>query len=215
LKRLTLSFDNGPTPGITPAVLDLLAERGLKASFFVWGKHAADPARRPLLERIRTAGHRIGNHTYTHTVQLGKSDDPGMPEREIGRAQAALGEYGEPERLFRPSGGGTLGPQLLSTAAVRFLCEGRYTCVLWNSVPRDWDDPHGWPARALDDLRRKDWTLAVLHDIPGASLEALPGFLDAVAAEGVAVVPEFPPECVPIERGKVVRSLDGLVSDAR
>ncbi|MBY9051435.1 polysaccharide deacetylase family protein, partial [Pseudomonas fluorescens] len=43
---LTLTFDNGPDPDVTPLVLDILAERGIKATFFVIGEKLADPARR-------------------------------------------------------------------------------------------------------------------------------------------------------------------------
>jgi peptidoglycan/xylan/chitin deacetylase (PgdA/CDA1 family) len=210
-KRLTLSFDNGPFDGVTQGVLDTLARADVRASFFVCGKDARDPARRAILERARGAGHRIGNHTLTHSVELGASDDPEAPRREIDGAQAVLAELA-PERWFRPYGaGGVLGPRLLSAAAVRTLCDGGYTCVLWNCVPRDWEDPHGWPERALRHVERLDWTLVVLHDVPTGAMQALPRFLDRVRASGVEIVQEFPPACVPIERGRVVQPLDGLV----
>lgn len=212
-RRLTLSFDNGPFPDVTPAVLDALARHALPATFFVCGKDARAPARRALLERARAEGHRIGNHTQTHSVELGASADPDAPRAEIGAAQDALGSLADPERLFRPYGaGGVLGPRLLSRAAVGFLCEGGYTCVLWNSVPRDWEDPAGWPERALADVARQDWTLLVLHDVPTGAMRALPRFLERALGEGVEVVAEPPPACVPIRRGAVVGALAGLVA---
>lgn len=213
MRRLTLSFDNGPDPRVTPAVLDTLAERGLPASFFVCGRDAADPARRPILERARREGHRLGSHTLTHRVELGATRDPEAPRREIEEGHAALGALADPERLFRPyGGGGVLGPRLLSRAAVDLLCAGGFSCVLWSSVPRDWEDPRGWPERALADVARRDWTLLVLHDLATGAMEALPGFLDRLAEEGVRVVAELPPECVPIRGGRVVGSLEGLVA---
>jgi peptidoglycan/xylan/chitin deacetylase (PgdA/CDA1 family) len=213
--KLTLSFDNGPFPDVTPGVLDALAEAGARATFFVCGKEARDTARLPLLARIRAAGHRIGNHTESHRVELGASRDPDAPRREIEEAQAALGAFADPDKLFRPYGaGGVLGPRLLSPAAVRHLCDGGYTCVLWNSVPRDWEDPSGWPTRALADLRAQPWTLLVLHDIPSGAMRALPSFLARARDEGVELAAELPPACVPIRRGQVVGSLAGLVADA-
>jgi peptidoglycan/xylan/chitin deacetylase (PgdA/CDA1 family) len=213
--KLTLSFDNGPFPDVTPGVLDALAEAGARATFFVCGKEARDPARRPLLARIRAAGHRIGNHSESHRVELGASRDPDAPRREIEEAQAALGAFADPDKLFRPYGaGGVLGPRLLSPAAVRHLCDGGYTCVLWNSVPRDWEDPSGWPARALADVRAQPWTLLVLHDIPSGAMRALPSFLARARDEGVELAAELPPACVPILRGRRVGSLAGLVADA-
>jgi peptidoglycan/xylan/chitin deacetylase (PgdA/CDA1 family) len=194
-------------------VLDALASAGAPATFFVCGKEASDPRRHALLERIRAAGHRIGNHTQTHSIELGASHDPDAPRREIEGAQAALGDFASPERLFRPYGaGGVLGPRLLSQAAVRHLCDGGYTCVLWNSVPRDWEDPSGWPERALADVRAQPWTLLVLHDIPSGAMRALPAFLARVATAGVELTADFPPACVPILHGRRVGSLDGLVS---
>jgi peptidoglycan-N-acetylglucosamine deacetylase len=214
-RRLTLSFDNGPWPDVTPGVLDALAAARARATFFVTGREARDPARQPLLERIRTGGHRIGNHTLTHRVELGATDDPDAPRREIDDAQAALGAFADADKLFRPYGaGGVLGPRLLSPAAVRRLCDGGYTCVLWSCVPRDWEDPAGWPERALAAIRTRPWTLLVLHDIPSGAMRALPGFLARAADEGVELTAELPPDCVPIRRGSVVGSLAGLVSGA-
>jgi hypothetical protein len=87
---------------------------------------------------------------------------------------------------------------------VRYLCDGGYTCVLWNSVPRDWEDPTGWPERALADVRRQDWTLLVLHDIPTGAMKGLPRFLERVREDGVAIVADLPPGCMPIVGGEIV-----------
>jgi peptidoglycan/xylan/chitin deacetylase (PgdA/CDA1 family) len=211
-RRLTLSFDNGPSPGVTEGVLDVLAREGVGATFFVCGKDVRADAQRALVGRAKREGHRIGNHTLTHTVELGASDDPEAPRREIGLAQQALGDLADAERLFRPyGGGGVLGPRLLSAGAVGFLRDGGYTCVLWNSVPRDWEDPRGWPERAIRDVRRQDWTLLVLHDLPTGAMRELPRFLELAREEDVEIVRDFPPGCVPILRGEVVGDLAALV----
>src|SRR5512143_1663575 len=99
---LTLTFDNGPEPGVTPRVLDILAERGIRTTFFVIGEKLADPARRRLVARAHAAGHWIGNHTYTHTIPLGQQTHRDTAEREIGRTQKAIGELAHPNRWFRP-----------------------------------------------------------------------------------------------------------------
>jgi peptidoglycan/xylan/chitin deacetylase (PgdA/CDA1 family) len=214
---LTFDAEHPDRPAHVPngaeRILDALAEAGARATFFVCGKEARDPARRPLLARIRAAGHRIGNHTESHRVELGASRDPDAPRREIEEAQAALGALADPDKLFRPYGaGGVLGPRLLSPAAVRHLCDGGYTCVLWNSVPRDWEDPAGWPARALADLRARPWTLLVLHDVPSGAMRVLPDFLARARDAGAELTAALPPACVPILRGQRVGSLAGLVS---
>ena len=214
--RLTLSFDNGPFPDVTPGVLDVLASFAVPATFFVCGKDAVDPERRAIVARARAAGHRVGNHTLTHTVELGTKDDAAVARREIGDAQVALGELASPERLFRPyGGGGVLGPRLLSPSAVRYLCDGGYTCALWNSVPRDWEDPSGWPERALADVLTQDWTVLVLHDVPTGAMAALPRFLESALASGAAIETDLPPDLMPIREGRIVGSLDGLVGPPR
>lgn len=212
MSRLTLSFDNGPFPGVTEDVLATLRDFGLRATFFVCGNDVRDPERRALVERARNEGHSVGNHTLTHAVELGVTDDPGAPAHEIGAAQEILEGLVDERRLFRPSGGGgVLGPRLLSPGAVEYLRAGGYTLVLWNSVPRDWEDPEGWPERALEDLARQPWTLLVLHDIPTGAMKQLPRFLEHVTHGGTEIVAELPPACVPIVRGEVTGDLDGLV----
>ena len=103
---LTLTFDNGPEPGVTPRVLDILRERGIKTTFFVIGEKLGDPERRRLAARAHDEGHWIGNHTFTHTVPLGQQHDPETAQNEIGRTQAAIGDLAHPKRWFRPFGGG-------------------------------------------------------------------------------------------------------------
>jgi peptidoglycan/xylan/chitin deacetylase (PgdA/CDA1 family) len=158
-------------------------------------------AHRALAERAHDEGHWLGNHTLTHPRPLGGVGEAAW--REIEATQAELGELAHPDRLFRPSGaGGELEPGLLSRPAVDALVAGGYTCVLWNAVPGDWEDPDGWVDRALDQCARHDWTLLVLHDVAGAAADRLAEFLDRVHGE---FRQDFPPGCVPIQRGQVNR----------
>jgi len=63
-RRVALTFDDGPNPEATPAILDALASRGVKATFFILGRHAE---RWPeLVKRVAAEGHAIGNHGYYH-----------------------------------------------------------------------------------------------------------------------------------------------------
>src|SRR6478735_8890354 len=95
---LTLSFDNGPEPEVTPAVLDILARRNLRATFFVIGEKLAQPARKVLAERAHAEGHWIGNHSYTHSTPLGLRREPDLSEREIGRTQGLIGALANPHK---------------------------------------------------------------------------------------------------------------------
>lgn len=211
---LTLTFDNGPEPDITPRVLDILRERDIKATFFVIGQKLEDPVRRELAARARDEGHWIGNHTFTHSLPLGQQNDPRTAEHEIGRTQALIGELARDERWFRPfGGGGNLDTRLLKPSVVSYLTRNRYSCVLWNAIPRDWDDPDGWVERALAQCRMQAWPLMVLHDLPTGAMEHLDKFLDRAAAAGARFRQDFPPDCVPIRAGRIVRLIDAYVSN--
>src|SRR5882672_6188923 len=103
--RVTLTFDNGPS-AVTAQVLEVLAERGVRATFFVVGDRLKRPGMRALAERALREGHRIGNHSLTHSTPLGVHDDPAEAEREIDQMQSLLGDLVPGERFFRPIGGG-------------------------------------------------------------------------------------------------------------
>ena len=200
--QLTLTFDNGPDPAATPRVLDVLAERAITATFFVVGEQLRE--HRALAERAHAEGHWIGNHTLTHPRPLGAS-----PRARHEIEAVDLGELTHRDKLFRPSGaGGDLEPGLLNREAVDTLIDGGYTCVLWNAVPGDWEDPEGWVDRALQQVAEHDWTLLVLHDVRDAAALKLEAFLDRVEA---TLRQDFPPACVPIRGGRITGSLDGLL----
>jgi peptidoglycan-N-acetylglucosamine deacetylase len=203
MARLTLTFDNGPHPPTTAAVLEALAARRLPATFFVVGDRLQRPGGRAAAEEVRAAGHRIGNHSMHHAVPLGSDPDPVHAVAEIADAEAVIGALAETPPLFRPfGGGGILGPHLLSAAAVHHLTGHGYTVVTWTSVPRDWEEPVGWVDRAVADLAEDDWTVLVLHDLPTGAMDALPGFLDQAIDAGTDIVEGFPDSVLPIIAGE-------------
>ena len=214
MKRLTYTFDNGPWPGATDKLLDFLAARGIRATFFVVGERLKDPAARRLAERAHAEGHWIGNHTLTHGDPLGLDGGSARMSREIGETQDLLGALAHPRKFFRPNGGGALGPHVLSVAAVDYLADHRYSVVTWNNVPRDWGEMRaGWAARAERTLAAQDWSLLVLHDQYIAPMMAsLEAFHDRLVAQSVEIVQEFPHDCLPIREGRIVGDLSGLVS---
>jgi len=208
--RVTLTFDNGPTQ-TTAQVLDVLAERGLRASFFLVGERLQRPGMRELAERAAREGHRIGNHSLTHKTPLGVADDPAEAEREIEGMQWLLGDLVPGERFFRPfGGGGKIDRNLLGPHALECLVRGAYTCVLWSSVPRDWENPQGWPDVCLAQLDARPWSVVVLHDLPTGAMDRLPAFLDQLAARGVEVVHDLPEDCVPLRMGRRTASFAAL-----
>jgi len=211
-RKVTLSFDNGPTQGVTDQVLDLLADRGLLALFFPIAQKLAEPSARAVMERAVREGHRVGNHSLTHGAPLG---DISASEAtvEIGKAQEILADLADPARWIRPWGtDGELNQRCLSPAAVEYLVAGGYTCVLWNSVPHDWEDPSGWVDVALLDVRGRGHTLIVLHDLPTGAMDELPRFLDELRNANVTITQDLPASCLPIVNGELVASVRHLVA---
>ena len=205
---LTLSFDNGPTPEVTPLVLDVLARRGVTSTFFVIGEKLVQPPNRALAERAHAEGHWIGNHTWSHSLPFGLMEADAATA-EFDRTQQAIGSLMHRHRLFRPYGqGGNLDKRLLSKAVVEHVAREKATIVLWSALPRDWQDPDGWVDRALDQIAAQPWSLMVLHDLPTGAMRHLDRFLGLVADRGGRVRQEFPPDCLPMIDGRLTQPLD-------
>src|ERR1051326_3566695 len=112
--KLTLSFDNGPHPEVTPAVLDVLRDRGVTAQFYVLGKRIAEPEGRRLVECAPAAGHAVGTHPNSHGTPPGRDDPPDAVGAELAAPEALLAPLGPGPRRFRPFGdGGVIGRHLL------------------------------------------------------------------------------------------------------
>jgi peptidoglycan/xylan/chitin deacetylase (PgdA/CDA1 family) len=197
---------------VTDQVLDILAERSLRAIFFVVANRVdRDAAARALLTRMVGDCHRVGNHSLTHGQPLGELREQ-ETIAEIATAHDILREFTGESFLFRPWGTeGQLDRRCLNRTAVGYLVSGQHTCVLWNSVPRDWADPVGWVDRALSDVRAREHTVVVIHDLPSGAMDQLPRFLDELDRNGVALTAELLTECVPIVDGRIISPVDHLM----
>ena len=211
--KVTLSFDNGPDAEVTEHVLDVLGAAGVRSTFFVIGEKLGDPGRRARAERARAEGHWIGNHSLTHSKPFGRREDRDGAEDEIGRAQRMIGTLAHPDRLFRPLAAAARSIRACSNRkVVDYLCAGGFSCVLWNCIPRDWEDPDGWPERALAQCRVMPWSVVVLHDLPTGAMLNLERFIGLLRGAGAEIVQEFPPECVPILLGRVMFPVDQYIA---
>lgn len=211
-RPVTLSFDNGPKPDVTPFVLDLLARYGVKTTFFLIGERAETPEGMELARRALAEGHQLGNHTYSHKTPLGRlSQEEAL--KEFDDAAKIVASAGETKKLFRPyGGGGKLGPHLMQPAVVNRLVDELYTCVVWSCVPGDWRDPEGWLARAIEGVESAEWPLVVLHDVSLPAMLHLEAFLQYLKSHDFEIRQDFPPSCTPIIDGRIVASLDGISS---
>jgi peptidoglycan-N-acetylglucosamine deacetylase len=187
--EVVLTFDDGPDPAITPAILRVLEERGVKATFFCIGARAA--AHRALAAEIAERGHLLENHSYSHDNAF-FFRFPAALDREIGRCQEELERAsGRPPQFFR------------APAGIRSpLCEGalsRADLRLTSWTRRGFDtvskDPLAVASRLTRNLAAGD--IVLLHDGGGRSgaganavgLRALPLVLDAIEAAGLRAAP--------------------------
>ena len=86
--QVRLTIDDGPDPRQTPQILDLLAREGVRAEFYVIGKKAA--AHPALCRRMRDEGHRVENHTFSHSSASFWAAGPARARREIARCSDAI-----------------------------------------------------------------------------------------------------------------------------
>ena len=206
VSRVTLTFDNGPSADTTPFVLAELLRRGLNAYFCVVGSQlkAAEEHVNIAQEALRL-GHCLVNHSLTHGVALGDEPTEEHALQEITNMHELMVEKlgGWGPSWFRPFGrGGELGPHIFSDHALNQLQALEYSVLLWNCVPRDWEDTKGWVGTALNQIEKNEHTVVVLHDIGTGAMANLPMFLDELDRRNAEITLQLPTSCVPLRKGK-------------
>src|ERR1051325_11316114 len=182
-RALALTFDDGPNPDATPVVLDALAARGVKATFFILGRHAERwPA---LVKRVADEGHSIGNHGYYHRKLHFKSPDYVRHDLELGTEAIERAARVKPSLFRAPHG--FRSPWV--TAIARSL--GQRT-VGWSLGVWDSDRPgvESIAQRTIDGAR--PGSILLLHDGDGydprgdrmQTARAVPLIVDRLLAQG-------------------------------
>lgn len=172
-----LTFDDGPHPVHTPALLDVLAAAGVKATFFMIGQEVEKHPQ--VVRRVAAEGHAIGGHSFTH------SNPSTTPARqlaeEVERTRRLLEQtIGEDVRLFRPPHG------KLTAAKARRLWRAGQSIVLWNVDPKDFAcRSSGELAAKLDARRLSGGDVVLLHDNLPVAAEALPDVIGGARQGGV------------------------------
>lgn len=183
--EISLTFDDGPDPDVTPQVLDILDAHHAKASFFVIGDKAA--AHAGLIREIVRRGHSIENHSCSHSNFYGFFAWTAL-RKDIGAAQEIIaGITGRPPVFFRSPMG--IRNPLLDPVIARLGL--RY--ITWTR--RGFDTVAGDPAVVLERLTRKlsAGDILLLHDRRVRNrralvLEVLPVLLERIAAAGLKPV---------------------------
>ncbi|MGC9317375.1 MAG: polysaccharide deacetylase family protein [Armatimonadota bacterium] len=180
--RIALTFDDGPSAKYTPQILDLLAEHGGRATFFVLG--ALVSSHKQLLQRMEAEGHEIGIHTWWHADLTALSD--AAIAADLARCRSALdGVVERPIRWVRPPYGAV-------NARVRSaITDAGYRVAMWSVDPRDWQRPGSSVVanRILNHAR--DGAVVVLHDGGGnraATVKAMHTVVPALVERGFEMV---------------------------
>ena len=182
-RTIALTFDDGPSEQ-TPAVLDLLARAGARATFFVQGEAIA--GREPILRRTAAEGHELGNHLYSHPHAAELTEEE--LEREIAETSHAIDRAaGVVPSLVRPPYGEDA--ERVARVAGRL---GFSATVLWSVDPGDWADT------SSDEITRRVLTgarpggIVLLHDgrhDRSRTLDALPAIVDGLQRQGYRLAP--------------------------
>jgi peptidoglycan/xylan/chitin deacetylase (PgdA/CDA1 family) len=138
---VALTFDDGPDPVQTPRLLDLLKRKHVKATFCLVGRNAA---RYPgLVRRIAAEGHTLCNHTWQHSLTLGKQK-PAAIRADLRRTDKAIRRAVPGARVgYMRAPGGNFTPAFVKVAAGLGM-----KSIYWQVDPKDWDHPGGETARA-------------------------------------------------------------------
>ena len=179
-REISLTFDDGPDPEVTPRVLELLDRYQAKASFFCIGEKAA--AHPELVKEIARRGHSVENHSYHHYNAFAFFSMSKL-RREVDAAQEAVAAITGRTPAFFRAPAGFRSPLLDPVLASRGL---RY--VSWTR--RGFDAVSGNSTRILRELTRglAAGDVLLMHDTVPVVLSVLPALLEQVSAQGLKAV---------------------------
>ncbi len=179
-KQIALTFDDGPVPGATESILQILKAYNTPAAFFCIGRKVKEHQR--LVQSIHDAGHLVCNHSYWHKFSFDLQSSAKISHELTETDRAIHGTIGFRPAFFRPPYGVT--NPMVATAIAR----GRYVTI-------------GWSIRSLDTVIRsrkrimrritrliKSGDIILLHDHGFATQDILPELIEYIASVGLKIV---------------------------
>jgi len=184
-----LTFDDGPSPLVTPKILETLKQHGIKATFFIIGKMAEQNPE--LVRQIQEEGHLICNHTYSHNYKLIYTS-PDNFMADVARCEEVLknilGDDFKTGILRFPAG--SFGKKRLPFR--KLAKENGYMSIDWNSLNGDAEALH-IPADVLvnkvkETIKNRKKAVVLMHDsnTKDTTAEALPAIISYLESEGYA-----------------------------
>lgn len=180
-KVVALTFDDGPWPVSTKAILDILRQNQIKATFFCLGRSIQNNPE--LLQAVAGEGHVIGNHTWSHTYNR---LSPAAAKAEIENTTLLIEQTaGIRPELFRPPGG------KLYTGPAAYAASKKYGIILWNVVSGD-DVRSTTPQKEIKNVldHVKPGAVIIMHDGGGhhPTVAALPQIIAGLKQKGYGFV---------------------------
>lgn len=169
---MALTFDDGPSAANTPRLLDILASKQVKVTFFVLGNMAQ---RAPgIIQREAAEGHEVESHTMSHQ-NLAKLSGAAIQGEVSGADGVLQGITGQAATLVRP-------PYGAINATVRANI-GK-PMIIWTVDPEDWKYRNAATVRANVVSKTFDGAIVLMHDIHSTTVDAVAGIIDDLRAAG-------------------------------
>jgi peptidoglycan/xylan/chitin deacetylase (PgdA/CDA1 family) len=168
--EIAMTFDDGPHATLTPKLLDLLAARHIKVTFFVLGECVEQNPE--VLRRAAREGHEIGNHSWSHP-QLSKLSDDAVRSQLRRTDDAIKAITGKRPTLFRPPYGAITARQ-----KKWIHDEFGYQIIMWDVDPLDWKDPGPTTVANRIVKETRPGSIVLSHDIHKGTIEAMPSAIE-------------------------------------
>jgi len=182
-KEVVLTFDDGPWPGNTPAVLKALADQCTKAVFFPIGKHAGWHPE--ILKQVAAAGHTIGSHTWSHKDLSRSTPEEAKDEIEKGIAAVSIALGNKPVQPFFRFPALKHPPEMVKYLGERNV--GIFSTDM-DSFDFKMRKPEQVVKSVMDKLAKHGKGIILMHDFQQATAHAAPELLAQLKAGGYKVV---------------------------
>jgi peptidoglycan/xylan/chitin deacetylase (PgdA/CDA1 family) len=175
--KVALTFDDGPVPGKTDTILNILRQNGITASFFCIGSRMKKHP--DLVQRIISEGHTIGNHSYTHHPAFDLFPESKLSKELADTNSTAHQITGKKLRLFRPPYGVTTPP------LARAITRNNLVTVGWNvrSLDTVIKDDQKLIDRVTENIKEGD--IVLLHDTSDTTIRSLQTIIDKIREKGL------------------------------
>jgi peptidoglycan/xylan/chitin deacetylase (PgdA/CDA1 family) len=169
--RIAITFDDGPTPGVTDVVLDELKKRNIRSTFFMIGKRVV--AAPDLAQRVLAEGHEVCNHTFNH-LKLNTLPDQQV-DWEIQKTQDTIGEVLNQHPTWLRPPYGAFRKNQIGIPQSKDL-----GVVFWSVDPRDWSQPG--EAKIVDTIltETKAGSIILCHDLHKQTANCVGQILDGL-----------------------------------